>query len=80
MVTRQASWLIEEPALDEPADLLTLPEIRQILGHDPHDDELGLRSLLEAPEAPPAPWWDEPPDRHLGRRSRRRRATLATAA
>jgi hypothetical protein len=43
--------LVEEPALDEPADLLTIPEIKQHVVHDRRDEELGLRSLLERPEA-----------------------------
>jgi hypothetical protein len=49
MLTREAFWLVEEPALDEPADLLTIPEIRQHVAHEPHDDELGLRALLVGP-------------------------------
>lgn len=81
MLTRDSSWLVEEPVLDEPADLLTIPEIRQHIVHEPHDDEFGLRSLLEAPEAPPSPWWDaQPRDRHVRGGSRKRRADLATAA
>lgn len=82
MLTRDAVWLVEEPVLDEPADLLAIPEIRQHIAHDPHDDELGLRALLEMPDAPPFPWWGEeqPRDRRVSRRSRRSRAGLATAA
>ena len=81
MLTTDAFWLVEEPVLDEPADLL-FPQIKLHIGHDPHDDELGLRALLEMPDAPPAAWWGEEParDRRAGRRSRRRRSGLATAA
>ncbi len=81
MLTRYASWLVEEPVLDEPGDLLTIPEIRQHIAHEPHDDELGLRALLEIPEAPPSPWWceGEPRERRVTvRRGRRRAADLAT--
>jgi hypothetical protein len=44
-------WLVEEPALGEPANSLTIPEIKQHVVHDRHDEELGLRSLLERPKA-----------------------------
>jgi len=82
MLTQDAFFLVEEPALEEPADLLTIPEIKQHIAHEPHDDELGLRALLEMPVAPPSPWWFEgqPRDRRAARRSRRSRASLATAA
>jgi hypothetical protein len=82
MLTRDAFWLVDEPVLDEPADLLTIPQIKQHIAHEPNDDELGLRALLEMPEAPPSPWWREEQPRHrpVSRRSRRSRAGLATAA
>jgi hypothetical protein len=82
MLTRDASWLVEEPVLDEPADLLTIPEIKQHIAHEPHDDELGLRALLEMPEAPPSPWWceEQPRHRRVTRRSRTGRAGQARAA
>lgn len=82
MLTRDAFWLVEEPALDEPADLLTIHEIKQRIAREPHDDELGLRALLEMPEAPPSPWWceEQPRDRRVARRGRRSRGRLATAA
>ena len=82
MQTRDASWMAEEPVLDDPADLLTIPEIKQHIAHEPHDDELGLRALLEMREAPPSLWWCEerPRDRRVARRSRTGRAGLATAA
>jgi len=69
MLTRDALWLAEEPVLEEPADLWTIPEIRQHIAHEPHDDELGLRSLLELPEASPSPWWREERVRMQKRRS-----------
>jgi hypothetical protein len=64
MLTPDVEWLVEEPVLDEPADLLAIPEIRQHIVHDPHDDELGLRSLLETVEPPPSPWWRDAPRHH----------------
>jgi hypothetical protein len=79
MLARDSSWLVEEPELDEPADLLTIPEIRHHIAHEPHEDQLGLRALLETPEAPPSPWWRE--DRSRDRRKHRRNHSgLATAA
>jgi hypothetical protein len=82
MLTTDASWLVEEPVLDEPADLSILPEIRQHIVREPHDDELGLRSLLETLEAPPSPWWCEEPHhgRRMAARRRKQRPDLATAA
>jgi hypothetical protein len=76
-----ALWLVEEPALDEPADLLTIAEVRQHVAHEPHDDELGLRALLETPEAPPPPSWckEQPRARRAARTSRRSRASLGGA-
>ncbi len=51
-------WLMEEVlSLDESAELLrTMPEIRQLVDGR-HDDELGLRSILERPEALAKAWW-----------------------
>jgi hypothetical protein len=82
MLTTDALWLVEEPALEEPADLLTIPEIKQHIAHEPQDDGLGLRALLDMPEPPPSPWWcdERPRDRRTARRARRNRAELATAA
>jgi len=82
MLTRDAFWLVEEPVLDEPGELLTIPEIKQHIAHEPHDDELGLRALLEIAEAPPSPWWceEQPRRRRVARRSRTGRAGLTTAA
>jgi len=50
-------WLMEELPLDEPADvLLAMPEIRQLVSPDHGDEELGLRSILERPEALTQAW------------------------
>jgi hypothetical protein len=51
MLTKDELWLVEELSADEPPDLLTIPEIRQYVAHDLRDDELGLWSLTERPEA-----------------------------
>ncbi len=58
MLHQNDLWLDEELPLDEPADVLrTMPEIRQLVDPDRHDDELGLRSVLEHPEALSKAWW-----------------------
>jgi hypothetical protein len=64
-------WLMEEVlSLDEPAELLlTMPEIRQLVDPDRHDDELGWRSILERPEALSKAWW------HSAQAERRQRFT-----
>lgn len=82
MLTRDATWLVEEPVLDEPADLLTIPEIRHQIAHEPHDDELGLRALLDTVETPPSTWWSEEQHRvrRAAARGRSRRTDLASAA
>ncbi len=82
MLTKDALWLVEEPVLDEPADLMTIPEIKNRFVREPHDGELGLRSLFEMPDAPPSPWWREEPLRlrRSSGKSRKRRPHLATAA
>jgi hypothetical protein len=49
-------WWLDEPPIDEPTELLSIPEIRQHLVHDRHDDEVGLRSLLEHPDALAQAW------------------------
>jgi hypothetical protein len=50
-------FLLEEDPTDEPSDLLTIPQVRHHVSHDHRDDELGLRSLLERPEALPVSLW-----------------------
>jgi hypothetical protein len=51
---------MDEAAVDDPAELLRLlPEIRHELAPEPADDDLGLRSLLERPEAFAHTWWRE---------------------
>jgi hypothetical protein len=70
MLANDELWLVEEPPIDAPSDLLTIPEVRNHVIHELHDDELGLRSLLERPEALSKSWWRA---EHV----RRRRASLA---
>jgi hypothetical protein len=60
MLDKNDLWWMEEEVLsvDDPADLLrTMPEIRQLVDPDRHDDELGLRAMLERPEALSKAWW-----------------------
>ena len=49
-------WLLEEPPSDEPSELFSIPEIRHHLVRDSLADEVGLRSLLERPEALSKAW------------------------
>jgi len=74
-------WLMEDPPIDEPADVLTIPEVKQHVVHDHHDDDLGLRSLLERPETLSKSWWRK--EHRLRRASskttRRQPATLRAA-
>jgi hypothetical protein len=74
-------WLMEEELpLDEPADVLsTMPEIRQRVDPDQNDDELGLRSILERPEALYEAWRQSA---HVERphRSSKRSANVLRAA
>jgi hypothetical protein len=70
MLANDELWLVEEPPIDAPSDLLTIPEVRNHVAHELHDDELGLRSLLERPEAlSKKSWW-------RAERARSRRARL----
>jgi len=49
---------IEEPPVDDGSDLLwMLPEIRRRATPPRRDEGLGLRSLLERPEAQSKAWW-----------------------
>jgi hypothetical protein len=67
---------IEEPTIDEVSDLLrTLPEIRRSVALGPREEEGGLRSLLEQPEALLRARW-----RSAGTRSKRRAAHVLRAA
>jgi predicted glycosyltransferase len=51
-------WLVEELEADEPSELLrTMPELRQYAAIPRGDEEVGLRSLLDVPEAQSKAWW-----------------------
>jgi hypothetical protein len=51
-------WLTEELSIDEPSELLrAMPELRQYVRADHPDDDFGLRSILEHPEALSKAWW-----------------------
>jgi len=51
-------WWVEELEGDEPSDLLrTMPELRQYAAAPLDEDEGGLRSLLDVPEAQSKAWW-----------------------
>jgi hypothetical protein len=51
MLDQDDLWWLDEPPIDEHSELLSIPEIRRHLAGDRRDDEVGLRSLLEHPEA-----------------------------
>lgn len=70
MLANDELWLVEEPPIDAPFDLLTIPEVRNHVTHAHHDGELGLRSLLERPEALAESSW-------RAEHARRRRRPLA---
>lgn len=74
MLKEDDLWFLEEP-IDEPPELFSIPEIRRHLVHGRADDEVGLRALLERPEAlskawlrktPPAKRYPKSPKRHHG--------------
>jgi hypothetical protein len=49
---------LDEPVEEDAAELLrALPEFRHEVAFEPDDDDLGLRSLLERPEAFSHAWW-----------------------
>jgi hypothetical protein len=76
--------LMEEAhPLDEPGDLFrTIPEIRQFVDQDRDDEELGMRSILERPEALSKAWWHsahEKRHRHGSKRPKRHAEVLRAA-
>jgi hypothetical protein len=61
------AFMDTDEAQEDPSELLNaLPEIRQEVGTTPADDDLGLRSLLERPEAFAHAWWREQASRSGG--------------
>jgi hypothetical protein len=84
MLANDEMWLVEGPPIDAPSDLLTIPEVRNHVTHELRDDELGLRSLLERPEALSKSWWRAQHERRLRaplppKTARRRRDVLHAA-
>jgi hypothetical protein len=57
MVEREDLWLLEELPNEESSELFALPEIRQQLVRGRADDDVGIRALLERPEALSTAWW-----------------------
>lgn len=70
-----------DEAAEDPAELLkALPDIRHEVAPAPVDDDLGLRSLLERPEAFTHAWWRDQASRSGSRiRSMRRPAPWRAA-
>jgi hypothetical protein len=51
-------WWVEELEADEPSDLLrTMPELRHYAAAPLEEEGVGLRSLLDVPEAQSKAWW-----------------------
>jgi hypothetical protein len=50
MLLEEPFWMVEDAVMEEPSDLMMLPEFRQRVDREHHDEDLGLRSLLERPE------------------------------
>jgi predicted glycosyltransferase len=74
-------WLTEELPTEEPAELLrALPEIRQYFGPDQPEEEVGLRSILERPEALSKAWWREETTQRRRAKHRKRHSHVLRAA
>ena len=57
MLDQDDLWLTEELPIEEPSELLkAMPEIRQYLDPE-HEEDVGLRSVLERPEVLSKAWW-----------------------
>jgi hypothetical protein len=50
MHAQKTIWILEEYVVDEPSEITELPELRHLVERERHDDDLGVRSLLEHPE------------------------------
>lgn len=74
-------WWVEEVPPEEPSELLrVMPEIRQYVENDPHDDELGLRSVLDHPEVLSKAWWRQARKRKRHASHARRQGHVLRAA
>lgn len=57
MLPEDDLWLVEDVPSEGPSDLLhIMPELCGRLPDDPHDGDLGLRSILERPEVLSKAW------------------------
>ena len=73
-------WWVEELEADEPSDLLrTMPELRQYAAAPLDEEAVGLRSLLDVPEAQSKAWWRNANarKRHTGKNMKRPHALRA---
>ena len=50
MHVEKTLWILEEAIMEEQSDIMTLPEFRQRVDQEVHDDDFGVRSLFEHPE------------------------------
>ena len=78
MFDDDALWL-EEP-IDDGTEPLALAHIRQHLAHDHHDEDLGLRALLERTDAPSFEEDEAPTRRRHAPKALKRHAAARRAA
>lgn len=82
MLTKDELWVIDEmEALDDELSEM-LPEVKDRFERELGDDDLGLRSLLETPEAMMSAWEQtrlRPRASLKGKRRQRRRAGISHA-
>jgi predicted glycosyltransferase len=79
MLDQDDLWLMEELPVEEPSELLrTMPEIRQYLEPE-RTEEVGLRSILERPEALSKAWCHANTRRRTYK-GKRHRSTVLRAA
>ncbi len=64
----------DEPAFFDPAPEWFVPGVKPLRGEapEPEDDDLGLRAILESPEALARAWQASGPERRKRRGARRR--------
>jgi hypothetical protein len=81
MLDQDDLWLMEELPSDEASELLeTMPEMRRYIDPARRQEERGLRSLLERPEALSRAWWRQSNDGTRRSRKLRGRASHARHA
>jgi hypothetical protein len=80
MLDQDDLLLMDELPIDEPEPLDAIPEVRHYLEPERWEGEVGLRSILERPEALSKAWRRHALARKRTRRAKRRRATMRGGA